>query len=204
MPYIQKKHLPKNGQPTHSRVGCGSHFEGLVRSGLWAALSGPQAKLLLVLSEFTGLQVSYSALQRFTGVGRARIRPALDHFERMGLLKATLGPIKDGLRSCSSYELTWDDTGLERLMRETFAVTSREVQAERELRESERAQRRAALHSKGASKAMEQGKGKVPPSPAPYPQPQKQNPNPLHKKQSCTAAPSAHTKVKYSVPQRNQ
>jgi len=148
VPHIQKKHLSKNGQPTLSRVGCGSHFEGLVRSGLWASLSGPEAKLLIVLAEFTGLRLSYSALQRFTGVGRARIPPALDHFKRMGLLKVNLGPTKDGLRGCSAYEVAWDDAGFQKLMAETFETTSREIAAEKELRQTERSQRRATQHTK--------------------------------------------------------
>jgi hypothetical protein len=115
---------------------------------LWASLSGVEAKLLVVLAEFSGLKLSYSALQRFSGVGRARIRPALDHFERMGLVKTTLGPTKDGLRECSEYELSWDNPDFQRLMVETYGTTTREIAAEKELRQLEQSQRRAARHTK--------------------------------------------------------
>ncbi len=146
VPTIERRHL-SNKRPTLSPVGYGSNLEQLIRSGLWATLSGPEAKLLVTLTEFPG-KLSYSTLQMLSGVARSSIPPALDRFRQMGLLRVKRANKTDALPGSSEYQLTWDDPGLQRLMSETYATTSREAEAQKELREAERSERRAALHTK--------------------------------------------------------
>jgi hypothetical protein len=148
VPRIAKKHLARNGAPRLGRAGTGSRLEKLIRAGVWAALTGPVAKLLVVLDEFsdpTG-RLSYRALQRLTGIGsRTTIKTSLDTLEHLGLLKIDRSSSGDGLQALNGYRLDWDDADLQRLMLETYRASTREIAAQIELRRSEREGRSAYL-----------------------------------------------------------
>jgi hypothetical protein len=137
------------------RVGCGSPVQELMRSGVFAKLTHATKVLLFVLVEFCDHteKLSYRTLQRVTGIGSpSTITDSLEILENIGLLKIRRGHGSDGLRVMNGYRLTWDDANLQRLMGDTHETTSREIAAEKELREGARAARaqylgNTSLHS---------------------------------------------------------
>ncbi len=159
VPRIAKKHLTQRDLRL-GRVGSGSRLEAIIRSGVWAALAGPVAKLLVVLDEFsdpTG-ELSYRALQRLTGIGsRTTIKISLDTLEHLGLLKINRSSSSDGLQALNGYRLDWDDPDLRQLMLETHRASRAEIAALIDLRRAER-QARSAYLGRTSVHSMDQRK----------------------------------------------
>jgi hypothetical protein len=145
VPRIAKRRPVRNGIVVPAgRVGLGSPAQQLMRSGLFAKLTHATKVLLFVLTEFCDdhqtVSLSYRTLQRVSGIGSlTTIKESLDNLEDMGLLKVKRARGGHGPRAVNGYRITWDDAGLQRLMCDTHESTSREVKAEKELREAARA-----------------------------------------------------------------
>jgi hypothetical protein len=147
VPRIAKRRPTTNRIVAPGRVGCGSQVQDFMRSGLFAALPHATKALLFVLHEFMDWQqLSYRTLMRLSGIGsRATIKVSLENLKHVGLLKVERGYTGRGVCEINAYRLTWDDARLQLLMAERHQATIREIKAEQELREAERAGQRANL-----------------------------------------------------------
>ncbi len=96
------------------RVGTGDKFmENFVRSGLFAALTGAEAKVLEVLRAFAENNgravISYLGIMRYTGIASAAtVRAALLRLQRLHLLEI-VHTFSGGFRTCNAYQFTPDD-----------------------------------------------------------------------------------------------
>ncbi len=128
------------------RVGTGDTFmENFVRSGLLAALTGAEAKVLEVLRTFADNDgravISYLGIMRYTGIASAAtVRAALLHLQKLHLLEI-VHTVNGGLRACSAYQFTPDDPAFLAIARECHDRNQDLIQAQRD----ERAAARSAL-----------------------------------------------------------
>lgn len=120
----------------------------LVRCGLWADLSGPEARILPALVTFQSREsdiseVSYRGLMRYSGVGSpASVSKALKRFEQMKILKVLRSEGTGVKRGVNRYLLTSDDPEFQALTVNLYQRTQRKIEAERELRKlQQKAQR---------------------------------------------------------------
>lgn len=154
VPRIPKRR-PRRSVVVPGRVGCGSPVQQLMRSGVFAKLSHATKALLFMLIEFCDddtARLSYRMLQRISGISSRRtIKMGLVTLEEIGLLKIKRSHGTDRLKAINGYRLTWDDANLQRLMADTYETTSREIAAEKKLREEVRAARAQYLGSTSVS-----------------------------------------------------
>jgi hypothetical protein len=145
-------HLPK-GTHVKKREAWSPRFragdtddviELLVRSGLWAALSGAERSLLPVLATFvdreTGLaKISYRGLMRYSGVGsQATISLALRHFEQMGFLRVGRSKVGAPLRGVNQYYFDFDDPKFQAMVSKVYQLQRAEIDLERKLMDEAR------------------------------------------------------------------
>ena len=135
--------------PERFRVGTGSAVEMLIRSGIWASVTPAQRSLLPVLETFADSQthkatISYRGMMRFSGVeSQSTISSALKRFRALRFLRVESGRDNEGLRTCGTYQLCFDDPDFLRLANDSFRRNSEEIEQERELRKNARNKRRA-------------------------------------------------------------
>jgi hypothetical protein len=143
------------------RVGFESDIGLLVRSGLWARLSGPARSIVPVFLELAernpvthtlSIQVSYRALARYSGIASPKaIVKALRELRDIGWLSATPGPRDPGsgpVRNISTYLLTPRSDEIVELANANFAQMRDDVETERTLRAQARANRRRCTITK--------------------------------------------------------
>src|SRR5208337_3559702 len=128
------------------RVGTGDTFmENFVRSGLLAALTGAEAKVLDVLRTFADNDgravISYLGIMRYTGIASAAtVRAALLRLQKLHLLEI-LHTVNGGFRACGAYQFTPDDPAFLAIARECHDHQQDLIHAQR----GERAAARSAL-----------------------------------------------------------
>ncbi len=152
VPLLPKgKHLVEHQRWTpRFRLGTGDTFtEHFMRSGLFATLTGAQAKVLLALRTFADndgrASISYLGIMRYAGVASAAtVRAALLHLQKLHLLEI-VRTVNGGFRACSIYQFTPDDPSFLAIARECYERHLGLMHAQRE----ERAAGRGALTGAG-------------------------------------------------------
>jgi hypothetical protein len=134
----------------------GSHFEVLVRSGMFGCLSAAERSILVALWEFRDTEsgittLSYSGIMRYAGIGsRANVAKAVTHLKRLHAVQVTQGSRIGVIRQCNSYVVTLDDAKFLDACNRVFTATRNEVERERDYRREARATRERATRSKDA------------------------------------------------------
>ena len=149
-PVAPERHIAQFGH--ESDVGV------LILSGLWAQLSPHARSLVPVLLELAerdpktrtlALQISYRALQRFSGVSSPNaVANALRELQEIQWLTPSKGQRTPGggpVRNTSTYIITPRSDALMELAHATVAEFRRDIEEERKLRAEERERRRTLL-----------------------------------------------------------
>jgi hypothetical protein len=131
------------------RGGVGvSRLEALVRSGLWARLSGAERSILAVLDAMAdpstdGLRISYRGLMRYGGIGSpSTIAAALKSLRKLHLFDIEKRSEDDGFRACNRYVWTLEDPRFRATLSEVARCHREEIEAERAIQAEARSARR--------------------------------------------------------------
>ncbi len=134
---------PRSSWRPSYRVGTsGSELEILVRSGLWAQLTPTQQKILpvlLVCPDTQIIEISYSDLMRYAGVGsRKSIARAVWGLHGLHALRVERGEAVGVVRSVNRYRLTLEDPGFLELLNRVHRRQREEIERERAFRREAR------------------------------------------------------------------
>jgi hypothetical protein len=145
LPRIPKgKHLARR-QRVHGRVGVNGRLEPVVLSGLFAAMTHAEAKLLVVLDALADSQthtvtISYRGLGRYAGLAKdSSVSKGLKRLANLHAIEILKGRGGRGLAECSRYRLTLEDERFLRHLRACHAATREQVDAQRRIRAERRA-----------------------------------------------------------------
>lgn len=153
LPHVPKgKHIARRSQAGLSgRVGVNGRLEAVIRSGLFAALSHAEIRLLVVLDAFADALsntaiLSYAALRRFSGLAKdSTVANALKRLAHMHAIEITRGRGGRGLAQCSRYRITMEHNDFLRILSACHATTREQIDVQRRLRAQLRAERRVHL-----------------------------------------------------------
>jgi hypothetical protein len=136
--------------PPPYRIGCGSEWEVIVRSGMWGRMTSAERSVLVTLDAFkdpdTGLtQLSYRAIMRYSGVRKfANVSGAIKELRRMHALQHSPGQRIGVTLECSSYRVTLNDPKFLELCNAVSTSARQEIGQEREYRASQKRERQKA------------------------------------------------------------
>jgi hypothetical protein len=136
--------------PPPYRIGYGSEWEVIVRSGAWGRMTSAERSVLVTLDAFkdpdTGLtQLSYRAIMRYSGVRKfANVSGAIKELRRMHALQHGPGQRIGVVRECSTYRVTINDPKFLELCNAIYTSARQEIAQEREYRASQKRERQKA------------------------------------------------------------
>ena len=150
---LKGKHLVERVHAgSFGRVGVtANRLEPLIRSGLFAAMSHAEVRLLTVLDAFAGHEaescsISYAGLRRYSGLRKdSTVAKAVRCLANMHAITVTKGRGGHGLNTCNRYTLTLEDSRFLALLSDCHKQTREEIEAQRQLR-AERRARLSSLH----------------------------------------------------------
>jgi hypothetical protein len=150
-----RKHLADAGARRPYQVGMEQPIELLVRCGVWARLSAPAQRIVPVLLSFAErggpetfrVEISYRGMMRYSGLKSFNaVSGALGQLAEIGWLQRSgNGARGQILRDTGAYVLTPFSEALRELGNTISQEERQMIQAERELREQQRRQRRLAI-----------------------------------------------------------
>jgi hypothetical protein len=149
VPSIPKgRHLSERQTALRYRVGAGDVLEFVVRSGLFADLSGAQAKVLQVLTTFAEggvARISYLGIMRYAGIASySTVSDAVRRFQKMHFLAVTRPKGSHNFRACNEYRLTPEDERFAKLANDMYQAHRAKIEAQRSLREQQRTRKTSA------------------------------------------------------------
>jgi hypothetical protein len=158
-----RKHLAAAGARHPYMVGMEQPVELLVRSCLWAHLSVSAQRIVPVLLSFAEragrdtfrVEISYRGMMRYSGVRSFNaVSGALDQLADIGWLQRPANATRSQLlRDTGAYVLTPYSDVVKELGNTLFLEERQIIQAERELRDQQRRDRRAVMADRGGQNA---------------------------------------------------